>query len=66
MPLRRAAVLEWFANELLGELVVLSIQAATEPSVRLATKLGFTGVERFVEWGADQWFGVWSRTPPSC
>lgn len=61
-----AAVLEWFANELPGELVVLSTQAANEPSVRLATKLGFTGVERFVEWGADQWFGVWSRMPPSC
>jgi hypothetical protein len=27
---------------------------------RLAAKLGFTEVERFEEFGAEQWFGVWS------
>jgi len=60
-----AAVLEWFANEFPGESVVLCTQAANEPSVRLATKLGFAGVEQFEEWGADQWFGVLSSTAPS-
>lgn len=60
-----AAVLEWFANELPSESVVLCTQTANEPSVRLATKLGFTEVERFEEWGAEQWFGVWSGATQS-
>jgi RimJ/RimL family protein N-acetyltransferase len=38
--------------------VVLSPQTANERSIRLATKLGFTEVERFEEYGAEQWFGV--------
>jgi hypothetical protein len=25
----------------------------------LAAKLGFTEVERFEKWGAEQWFGIW-------
>ena len=29
--------------------------------MRLAAKLGFTEVERFEEFGAEQWFGVRSR-----
>jgi hypothetical protein len=28
--------------------------------MRLAAKLGFTEVERFHEYGAEQWFGAWS------
>jgi hypothetical protein len=28
--------------------------------MRLAAKLRFTEVERFEEYGAEQWFGVWS------
>jgi hypothetical protein len=28
--------------------------------MRLAAKLGFTEVERFEAYGAEQWFGVWS------
>jgi hypothetical protein len=31
----------------------------------LAAKLGFTEVQRFEEWGAEQWFGVWSSVTPS-
>jgi hypothetical protein len=33
--------------------------------MRLAAKLGFTEVERYEAWGAEQWFGVCSPVPPS-
>ncbi|MCQ9177956.1 GNAT family N-acetyltransferase [Streptomyces sp. IBSBF 2953] len=55
-----AAALGWFADALPGEPVVLCTQTANDRSMRLAAKLGFTEVERFEEWGAEQWFGVWS------
>ncbi|MEU2908098.1 GNAT family N-acetyltransferase [Streptomyces globisporus] len=55
-----AAALGWFADELPGEPVVLCTQTANDRSMRLAVKLGFTEVQRFEEWGAEQWFGVWS------
>jgi RimJ/RimL family protein N-acetyltransferase len=60
-----AAALGWFAGALPGEPVVLSSQTANVRSVRLAAKLGFTEVERFEEYGAQQWFGVWSAVTPS-
>ena len=60
-----AAALDWFADTLPGEPVVLSTQTANKRSMRLAAKLGFTEVERFQEFGAEQWFGVWSSTAPS-
>jgi RimJ/RimL family protein N-acetyltransferase len=56
-----AAVLDWLAGVRPGEPVVLSTQTANEASLRIAAKLGFTEVERFEEYDADQWFGV--RTP---
>jgi RimJ/RimL family protein N-acetyltransferase len=56
-----AAALDWFAGALPGEPVVLCTQTANDPSMRLAAKLGFTEVERFEEFGAEQWFG--SRSP---
>jgi len=60
-----AAALGWFAGALPGEPVVLCTQTANDRSMRLAAKLGFTEVERFEEYGAEQWFGVWSTvTPP--
>ncbi|MFE9725126.1 GNAT family N-acetyltransferase [Streptomyces sp. NPDC005794] len=60
-----AAALAWFADVLPGEPVVLCTQTANDRSMRLAAKLGFTEVERFEEYGAEQWFGVWpSVTPP--
>lgn len=40
--------------------MVLRTQTANKPSMRLAAKLGFTEVERFQAFGAEQWFGVWS------
>ncbi|WP_327436179.1 GNAT family N-acetyltransferase [Streptomyces sp. NBC_01201] len=52
------AALAWFAGARPGEPVVLCTQVANERSMRLAVKLGFTEVERFVEYGAEQWFGV--------
>jgi RimJ/RimL family protein N-acetyltransferase len=54
------AVLRWVAGALPGEPVVLCTQTANERSMRLAAKLGFIEVERFEEYGAEQWLGVWS------
>src|ERR1039457_5080308 len=61
----RASALGWFADELPGEPVVLFTQTANARSMRLAAKLGFTEVERFEAYGAEQWFGVWSPVTPS-
>jgi RimJ/RimL family protein N-acetyltransferase len=45
--------------------VVLFTQAANVRSMRLAAKLGFTEVERYEAYGAEQWFGMRSPvTPP--
>jgi RimJ/RimL family protein N-acetyltransferase len=55
-----AAALAWFAGALPGEPVVLCTQTANDRSMRLAAKLGFTEMERFEKYGAEQWFGVWS------
>jgi RimJ/RimL family protein N-acetyltransferase len=60
-----AAALGWFANALPGESVVLCTQTANDRSMRVAAKLGFIEVERFEEYGAEQWFGVWSSITPS-
>ncbi|MET9876450.1 GNAT family N-acetyltransferase [Actinacidiphila glaucinigra] len=60
-----AAALGWFAGVFPGEPVVLCTQTANSRSVRLAEKLGFTEVERFEEYGAEQWFGVRSPDAPS-
>jgi RimJ/RimL family protein N-acetyltransferase len=56
-----AAALGWFSDELPGEPVVLFTQTANARSMRLAAKLGFTEVERFESYGAEQWFGM--RSP---
>jgi RimJ/RimL family protein N-acetyltransferase len=53
-----AAALGWFADATPGEPVVLTTQVANGRAMRLAAKLGFTEVERFEEYGAEQWFGV--------
>jgi len=53
-----AAALGWLAGALPGEPVVLFTQTANVRSMRLAAKLGFTEVERFEKWGAEQWFGL--------
>ena len=60
-----AAALGWFAAELPGEPVTLFTQTANVRSMRLAAKLGFTEVERFQAWGAEQWLGMRSPVPPS-
>jgi RimJ/RimL family protein N-acetyltransferase len=53
-----AAALAWFDAVLPGEPVVLTTQTANTGSMRLAAKLGFTEVERFHAWDADQWLGL--------
>ncbi|MER7520801.1 GNAT family N-acetyltransferase [Streptomyces sp. NPDC126499] len=60
-----AAALDWFAATFPGEPVVLSTRTANARAMRLAEKLGFTEAERFEEYGAEQWFGVWSPAPPT-
>ena len=60
-----AAALGWLDSTLPGEPVVLCTQTANDRAMRLAAKLGFTEVERFEEYGAEQWFGVWSSVTPS-
>jgi len=50
-------VLNWIASVLPGEPVVLCTQLANDASVRLAKRVGFTQHQRFVEFGAEQWFG---------
>lgn len=60
-----AAALDWFADALPGEPVVLTAQTANVRSMRVAEKLGFTEVERFEEYGAEQWFGVRSALTAS-
>jgi RimJ/RimL family protein N-acetyltransferase len=55
-----SAALAWFAGVLPGEPVVLCTRTANDRAMRLAAKLGFTEVERFEEYGAEAWFGVWS------
>ncbi|MCF3142937.1 GNAT family N-acetyltransferase [Streptomyces platensis] len=60
-----AAALAWLSDALPGRPVVLRTQTANERSMRLAAKLGFTEVERFEAYGAEQWLGVWSSVTTS-
>lgn len=52
------SVLDWVGRVAPEEPVVLCTQSANAASVRVAQKLGFVEVERFQEFGAEQWFGV--------
>jgi RimJ/RimL family protein N-acetyltransferase len=45
--------------------VVLTTQTANVSSMRLAARLGFTEVERFQAWDAEQWLGLRSPVTPS-
>lgn len=51
------AVLAW-VDAVLGEPVVVCTQVANTRSFALASRLGFTELARFEEFGAEQWFGV--------
>ncbi|WP_030421746.1 GNAT family N-acetyltransferase [Streptomyces sp. SCSIO 75703] len=59
------AALDWFDGVLPGESVVLTTQTANARSMRLAAKLGFTEVERFRAWDAEQWLGTRPPASPS-
>ncbi|MEU9201439.1 GNAT family protein [Streptomyces sp. NPDC048332] len=60
-----AAALDWLEDVLPGEPVVLTTQTANVGSMRLAARLGFTEVERFRAWDAEQWLGRRSPVTPS-
>ncbi|MFJ9669156.1 GNAT family N-acetyltransferase [Streptomyces sp. NPDC101219] len=60
-----AAARDWLGGALPGEPVVLATQTANVGSMRLAAKLGFTEVERFRAWDAEQWLGLRSPVVPS-
>ncbi|WP_091056566.1 GNAT family N-acetyltransferase [Micromonospora humi] len=60
-----AAALDWFDRVLPGEPVMLTTQSANATSMRLAAKLGFTEVERFDAWDAEQWLGARPPSTPS-
>ncbi len=60
-----AAALGWFDGVLPGEPVVLATQTANAGSMRLAARLGFTEVERFHAWDAEQWLGMRGPAPPA-
>ncbi|MFC7495927.1 MULTISPECIES: GNAT family N-acetyltransferase [unclassified Nocardioides] len=55
-----SAALDWIAGVRPGEPVVLATQTANAASMSLAARLGFTEVERFEAWSAEQWLGVWT------
>jgi RimJ/RimL family protein N-acetyltransferase len=57
-----SAVLGWVHHVLPEEPVVLCTQVANTASMRLASRLDFKETERFIEFDAEQWFGV-RRTP---
>ncbi|KUN24192.1 GCN5 family acetyltransferase [Streptomyces antibioticus] len=59
-----ARVLDWLSTALPGEPVVLHTQTANARSMRLAARLGFTEVERFVAWDAEQWLGIRAQDGP--
>lgn len=52
------------ASSAVGESVVLATQTANVGSMRLAAKLGFTEMERFQAWDAEQWLGLRSPVVP--
>ncbi|NML52641.1 GNAT family N-acetyltransferase [Streptomyces sp. R302] len=59
------AVLGWFAGIRPGEPVSLVTQTANVRAMRLAARLGFTEVERYEEYGAEQWYGVRGADAPA-
>ncbi|MEU0945616.1 GNAT family N-acetyltransferase [Streptomyces canus] len=58
------AALDWFAAACPGVPVVLYTQTANGRSMRLAAKLGFTELEKFEKWDAEQWMGVRDPAAP--
>ncbi|MFF9156870.1 GNAT family N-acetyltransferase [Streptomyces sp. NPDC014846] len=60
-----AAVLDRFAGAFPREPVVLRTQTANTRAMRVAAKLGFSEVERYEEYGAEQWLGVRAPAVPS-
>lgn len=59
------AALTWFDSTLPGEPIILTTQSANTSSMRLAAALGFTELERFEAWNAEQWLGLRPPVTPS-
>ncbi|MET8472274.1 GNAT family N-acetyltransferase [Streptomyces sp. NPDC006422] len=59
------AALDWVTDAFPGEPVLLTTQTANTRSMRLAARLGFTEVERFEAWDAEQWLGMRPPVAPT-
>lgn len=53
-----STALDWIAGAADESLVVLCTQTANTRSMALALRLGFSEVDRFDEFGAEQWLGM--------
>ena len=60
-----AAALDWLAGVRPDEPVIVVIPTANIGSMRVGAKLGFIEVERFEEYGNEQWFAVRSSSTSS-
>ena len=60
-----SAALAWLEGVFPGEPVMLTTRTTNLASMRLAAKLGFTEVERYQDWGAEQWLGRRSPVTPA-
>ena len=56
----REQLLSTGLSESTVEVCVLRVRHRTWSQGRLAMKLGFSEVDRFVKWDAEQWFGIWT------
>lgn len=52
------AAMAWFARALPDQPLVISTQLANERSLRLIHTLGFAELDRFTDYGTQQWFGA--------
>ena len=51
-------VLGWARDWTSDSLVLICTQLANERSIAVAQRLGFSGADRFMEFGAIQWLGM--------
>ncbi|QKV90777.1 GNAT family N-acetyltransferase [Streptomyces sp. NA02950] len=60
-----AAALDWSPAHFPASRWCSAPRPLNDRAMRLAAKVGFTEVERFEEYGAEEWFGLWFSVTPS-